>query len=56
MHFTVVVMQLLGGRRKDQLLEMGSEIKVTNGTFLQHLAPGTASGVEVGWGSTPAKP
>lgn len=39
MHFGVVMVQLLGGSRIKQLLEMGSEIKA-NVTSLQHPPPG----------------
>lgn len=55
MHFGIVTVQLLGGSRTDQLLEMGSEIKATNVTSLQHPTPGTASGGEFGWGGTPIR-
>lgn len=44
MRFGTVTVQLLGGRRTDQLLEMGSEIKATNVTSLQDPALGRASG------------
>lgn len=40
MHFGVVTVQLLGGSRIKQLLEMGSEIKAANVTSLQHPPPG----------------
>lgn len=51
-HFRIVTVQLLGGSRTDQLLEMASETKATNVTSLQHCAPGRALGGALGWGST----
>lgn len=49
MHFRIITVQLLRGGRTDQLLEMGSETKVTNVTSLQHPVLGTVSGREFGW-------
>lgn len=49
MHFRIVTVQLLSGGITDQLLEMGSEIRVTNVTSLQHCALGPVSGREFGW-------
>lgn len=55
MHFEIITVQLLGGSRTDQLLEMESERKATNVTSLHHPAPGTASGRDFGWHVTPLK-
>lgn len=49
MHFRIITVQLLSRGRTDQLLEMGSETKVTNVTSLQHPVLGTVSGREFGW-------